>query len=427
MSEQPKSDDAVRSPHDIAKAGLVLGGIAGLKQQIAGDNLQLKIASLDALPQHGDEGLELLLQSLNNSSEVVRCHAYKLLKLNPDRQVQSALSLVNPYTLFQCVRTIDRSDDRFCVIPVSESTITQYPQGRIASIKKFGIQVWDLDSTATIHQLKGHTSYVIDLAITPDAKQLISASKDKTIRIWNLESGELVRVLRGHSKQVNSVVVSPDGQYLFSGSRDKTIKIWNLHTGAEVKTLSGKSSGIFNLALSPDGQTIVSVTQRDTIKVWDWQAGKLLHTISNGPAWILKVVIHPHGQLYSYDGSNQIRVWNLDTGKLLSTIQAYPDVEPEILKCEDGTEIRLPRYPIAVQSLAIAPDGQTLIIAGLDGSVKIWAISTNEEIVHYQVPAQQFVEQIVPTQDGLRLYSIWINHSSRNPPNVFHVWQCQAQ
>jgi COMPASS component SWD3 len=426
MSEQPKSDDAVRSPHDIAKAGLVLGGIAGLKQQIAGDNLQLKIASLDALPQHGDEGLELLLQSLNNSSEVVRCHAYKLLKLNPDRQVQSALSLVNPYTLFQCVRTIYRSDSQFCVIPPSEFTIAQYPQGRIASIKKFGVQVWNLDSGATIHQLKGHSSYVIDVVATPDGKQLISASKDKTIRIWNLESGELVRILHGHSQQVNSVVVSPDGQYLFSGSRDKTIKIWNLHTGEELKTLSGKSSAIFKLALSADGKLIVSATQRDTIKVWDWQSGKLLHTLSSGSTGFIKIVIHPHGPLYSYDGSNKIRVWDLATGKLLSTIQPYPDVDPEIFKCADGTEIHLPCHPIAVESLAVMPDGQTLMIGGMDGSIKVWAIQSNEEITRYQVP-EHFVEQIVPTQDGRRMYSIWIDRYGHNPTNVFHTWQCQSQ
>jgi WD40 repeat protein len=427
MSKQPKPDDAVQSPQNTPQAGLILGGIAGLKQQISADNLQLQIAALDALPNHGDAGLELLIQSLKSTSEVIRCNAYKLLKLNPDPQVQSALTLVNPYTLFQCVRTINRSDDKFCVIPASESTIGQYPQGRIASIKKFGIQVWDLESGSTIHQLKGYTSYVIDLAITPDTQQLISASKDKTIRIWNLESGELVRVLSGHVQQVNSVVVSPDGQYLFSGSRDQTIKIWNLHTGAEIKTLSGKSSAIFKLALSPDGKMIVSATQRNTIKVWDWQAEKLLHTLSSGSTGFIKIVIHPDGHLYSYDGSNRIWVWNLDTGKLLSTIQVYPDVDPEIFKCEDGTEIRLPRHPIAVTALAIAPEGQTLIIGGMDRSIKIWEISTNEEITRYQVPADQFVEQIVPTQDGLGMYSIYVDRSSRNPANVFHVWQFQPQ
>jgi COMPASS component SWD3 len=428
MPEYPKSDDAISSPQVAPESGLVLGGIAGLKQKIFSDNEQLKIAALDALLNCGDDGLECLVDFLRDPSEVVRCHAYKLLTGNPNLSVQAILESVHPQTLFQCVRSIERSDSRFCLIPASESTIQQYPQGRVASAKKFGIQVWDLNSTATIHLLKGHSHYVLDLAVTPDARQLISASKDKTIRVWNLESGELVYVLNGHSQQVNAVVVSFDGRYLFSGSRDKTIKVWDLYTGKEIKTLTGKSSAIFSLALSPDGQTIVSSTQKDTIKVWDWQAGKLLHTLRGGSSWFTEAVIHPNGELiYGYRNSNQIKVWNLAMGKLLSIIQVYPDVKPEIMRFDDGTEMSMGRLPTSVESLAVMPDGRALVIGGGDGSLKFWDLLSNVEIMRYQVPLAKHTEQIVPAQDSRAIYGICIDHSTHNPTNSFHVWQCQHQ
>jgi COMPASS component SWD3 len=429
MSEHPRSDDAVQGQSIAPEASAVLGGIARLKQQLAAEQTQLQLVALESLLKYGDEGLDIVIEALNNSSDLIRAHAYNLLTKNSSSKVQSILKLVSPYALFQCVRVLERSDGHFCLIPASEFTIEQYPQGRIASIKKFAIQVWDLDSTEVIYLLKGHTNYVIDLAITPDGKHLISSSRDKTIRIWDLASGEIVRVLSGHTHLVSSIVISPDGQYLFSGSRDKTIKVWSLQTGKELKTLSGRSSWIYHLALSPDGKTIASSTQRDTIKIWDWQTGKLLHTLSGGSSGFIKALIHPDGKTaYSYYGtSNQIRVWNLKTGKLISVIQAYPDVDPKTMQLESGEEISLSRSPISVMALASTPDGQALVISGSDGSLKFLDVLTSKEIVCYQVPQEKFVEQILFTQDGQKMYTLWTDHFTHNPVNSFQIWHsCQV-
>ena len=48
-------------------------------------------------------------------------------------------------------------------------------------------QIWDSKTHQIIVQLVGHTDDVTSLAFFPDAKQIISASKDGTIRVWNIE------------------------------------------------------------------------------------------------------------------------------------------------------------------------------------------------------------------------------------------------
>ncbi|MBV8282723.1 MAG: hypothetical protein JO347_11790, partial [Candidatus Eremiobacteraeota bacterium] len=78
--------------------------------------------------------------------------------------------------------------------------------------------------TGLIRTLEGH-HHVIDVAITPDGRQAVSASRDNTLKIWDLEHGDELRTLQGHSDTVNSVAISPDGQRIVSASSDKTLKI----------------------------------------------------------------------------------------------------------------------------------------------------------------------------------------------------------
>nr|NMF67537.1 hypothetical protein [Brasilonema octagenarum UFV-OR1] len=65
--------------------------------------------------------------------------------------------------------------------------------------------------------------------------------------------GALVRTLRGHSSVVNAVAVTPDGKYVISGSGDYTLKVWDLHSGKEKFTLGGHSDSVNAVAVTPDG------------------------------------------------------------------------------------------------------------------------------------------------------------------------------
>ncbi|XP_062380839.1 WD repeat-containing protein 88-like [Sardina pilchardus] len=52
------------------------------------------------------------------------------------------------------------------------------------------VAVWDMKAICKLLLLKGHTDWVMDVAISEDKKWVVSCSKDKTVRMWNIERAE---------------------------------------------------------------------------------------------------------------------------------------------------------------------------------------------------------------------------------------------
>jgi len=218
-------------------------------------------------------------------------------------------------------------------------------------------------------ELIGHTSAVAAIAISPDGQTIVSASADNTIKIWHLRTGKLN--LTGHSSWLRAVTISPDGQTLVSGSYDKTIKIRHLRTGELKTTLAGHSDAVYSVAISPDGQTLVSGSSDNTIKIWNlktdnniiriwnWELKtgelktvELKTTLTGHSESVYSVAISPDGQtLVSGSKDKTIKVWNLQTGVLKTTLTGHSD---------------------SVNSVAISPDGETIVSGSGDNTIKIW-------------------------------------------------------
>ena len=226
------------------------------------------------------------------------------------------------------------------------------------------IKIWQLSTGQELRTLEGDAS-VLSLAISPDGQILVSGSADNTIKIWQLSTGEELRTLTGHSESVNSVAISPDGQIFVSGSDDKTIEIWQLSTGQKLRTLTGAGS-INSLAISPDGQILASSHTvmgsmgclfDTTIKIWQLSTGVELRTLTvDLNWWVHSVAISPDGQTLVSGGDDTITIWDLSTGQELGILTGHSEHSDE------------------VKSLAISPDGQTLVSGGDDGTIMIWRV-----------------------------------------------------
>ncbi|GFH09205.1 serine/threonine protein kinase [Haematococcus lacustris] len=77
-------------------------------------------------------------------------------------------------------------------------------------------------------------------------------------RVWNLDTGDCTHTLDEHTQAVNCVALSLDAKFLVSGSQDETIKWWNTATDKSSRTLEWQRHGVTCMTLSLDGRTLVS-------------------------------------------------------------------------------------------------------------------------------------------------------------------------
>ncbi|MEH2366008.1 serine/threonine-protein kinase [Nostoc sp.] len=99
---------------------------------------------------------------------------------------------------------------------------------------------------------------------------------------------------------------------------------------------------------------------------------------------INSIVISPDGQtLISASNDKTIKVWNLKNGKELFTITPNTDT---------------------VKSLAISPDGYSLVSGNINGVIQVWNITTGKEIRTFAGHSYQVLALII-SPDGQTLFS----------------------
>jgi hypothetical protein len=77
----------------------VLGGVEGIKRRLSNPVVQTRIGALLEALNYGEEGLDLLIQSLRDESSIVRRLAYKMLTRSAAPNIQEALQAYKPWVL----------------------------------------------------------------------------------------------------------------------------------------------------------------------------------------------------------------------------------------------------------------------------------------------------------------------------------------
>jgi WD40 repeat protein len=257
-----------------------------------------------------------------------------------------------------------------------------------------------------MRQFEGHTDAVARLALSPDGKQLLTASIDKTIRLWDIANGRELQNFGGQTGGVYTVLFMPDGVRALSGGEDKAVHLWDLKDGHEIRSFVGHTQHIYRVAVTPDGKIAASCGPDDVAFLWDVETGKEVRRLQSDNGGTNAVAFSPDGKVLatgSFHGP--ICLWNVETGKevrrftghagMVSTLTFSSDGRL-VLSCgqdqtaclwnvDNGREVRrFDDHMGDLTSAALSASGQRVLTGGgAAGEVRLWDGTTAKELYRF--------------------------------------------
>ncbi len=259
------------------------------------------------------------------------------------------------------------------------------------------VKLWDAASRQLPRDLRSRHEAVLRVAFGPHGRQFASGGGQGEVVVWDINDGRPRRTLDGHVDRIVSIAFCPDGDMLATADRT-AVKLWNCRTGRELRMFSARGD-IGCMALSPIGRILAVGDSEGTLTLRDWESGLVTHSFDGHAASVVSVAFHPDGRrLATCDANHQIKIWatdnpkseefHIDAGAPVRELAFSPDGRRLASGGDDGLRIwnaetgRLLQQPQTgkVHSVQFSPDSKRLVSSGADGAVKLWDVTSGQEV-----------------------------------------------
>lgn len=264
------------------------------------------------------------------------------------------------------------------------------------------VYLWNAES-GSITQLMNSSereNVISCVAWHADGVTIAIGSNDADIQIWNTEQKKLIRSIQCHSSRVGAL--SWNGNILASGSRDASVCLTDTREGRTFAVLATHTQEVCGLKWSPNGQQLASGGNDNIINIYEFRRYAmecvLIFTLRGHTAAIKALAWNPiqPNLLVSGGGTadKTLRFWNTATGQCINSIDAKSQV-CGVLWSHSGTELvsshgysdnqlTIWKYPSLkkitdlsghtsrVLHLAMSPDGQMVVSAAGDETIRFW-------------------------------------------------------
>jgi WD40 repeat protein len=156
------------------------------------------------------------------------------------------------------------------------------------------------------------------------------------------------------------------------------VKIWDSAHRRELMRIGPVDRQLICLTFSADGKSLAGSGISSRVWVWDVETGRqLLELGGHGDEYVASVAFAPDGKLLATTtvSANEARLWELPSGGLIATLKGHVQ---------------------GLTGVEFSPDSKTLVTVSYDRKVKLWSVSTHQELITfpfntaYQVVAARF-------------------------------------
>ncbi|GAA5826592.1 hypothetical protein JCM11251_002440 [Rhodosporidiobolus azoricus] len=253
--------------------------------------------------------------------------------------------------------------------------------------------ITDVETGEQVQELKGDTSAVSTLSVTPspvspqDGGYLLTCCRSLAIHIYTLPSLELHRhIPRAHEAPIITCAADPTGTLFVTGSADGVVKVWDAARGHCTHVFKGHggviSAAVFDIASAGDGgkqgrARLVTGADDCKIRVWDLRTRECLHVLDGHVSVVRGLDVTKDGKLLVSGGRDKVvNVWDLERGVLRKTMPVFETLEAVGL-------VEVPVGEIADKKGKGKETGarrRAVFTGGDKGVLRLWDLQSGEQI-----------------------------------------------
>lgn len=268
------------------------------------------------------------------------------------------------------------------------------------------VQLWDTTRMQLLRTMRGHAARVGSLAWNPVSRCVNSGSRDALVLQHDARAHRhCVATLRGHQQEVCGLAWSADGSTLASGGNENFLCLWEAARSAVGAHGHQSRSRTPSTSSSPEGRggesTETTTTTTTTPEASQTGASVAPRVVLRQHQAAVKALAWcpSHRNLLASGGGTAdrtVKFWNAHTGALLNSVDTGSQVcallwsrhTKEIVSSHgfSQNQLCLWRYPsmtklceltghtARVLHLAQSPDGETVVSAAADETLRFWTI-----------------------------------------------------
>ncbi|KLJ05848.1 hypothetical protein EMPG_10737 [Blastomyces silverae] len=189
------------------------------------------------------------------------------------------------------------------------------------------------EATTFRRQIQAHTHWINDIVLAQNNSTLVSASSDTTVRVWRPESQDLqLPPSIGKHGDYVKCLATPEShsEWVASGGLDHKIYLWDLN-GAGERLKIDLSEDEFATkgsvyALSTKGSILASGGPECVVRVWDHRSGKLVTKFVGHTDNVRDILINQDGDTIMTASSDQtVKIWSMTAGRCMHTLTMHND------------------------------------------------------------------------------------------------------